>query len=84
MDFETPGRLPPLGRVTHHFQAPCGAFFFGAPGARLRMSYAGHEDGSGLEGVDAALQFVTVRRDMQDALMIWRGTREWRWIRGVV
>ena len=28
MDFETPGRLPPLGRVTHHFQAPFGAFSF--------------------------------------------------------
>ena len=52
------------------------------------MSYAGDENAPGfpsndvqlvLEGVDAALQFVqrhAVRRDMQDALMIWLGTRE--------
>ena len=32
MNFETPGRLPPLGRVRHHFRAPFGAFFSLVPG----------------------------------------------------
>ena len=43
MDFETPAVCPPLGRV-EHFQAPLRGLFFCGPGARLRMSYAGHED----------------------------------------
>jgi hypothetical protein len=38
MNFETPGRLPPLGRVRHHFRAPFGPFFFSPWAPR---SYAG-------------------------------------------
>ena len=55
MDFETPGRLPPLGRVTHHFQAPLGAFSFVLRARALRMSYAGHEDASGFPSNDVQL-----------------------------
>jgi hypothetical protein len=37
MNFETPGRLPPLGRVTHHSRPLSGPFLL-YPGRRLRMS----------------------------------------------
>ena len=55
MDFETPGRLPPLGRVTHTFRPLAGPFSFVPAGARLRMSYAGHEDAPGFPSNDVQL-----------------------------
>ena len=37
-NFETPGRLPPLGRVTHHFQAPfVGPFLLCSGGAATHV-----------------------------------------------
>ena len=45
MDFETPGLLPPLGRVTHHFRPLAGPFLLFPGRVRLRMAYAGEEHG---------------------------------------
>jgi hypothetical protein len=56
MDFETPAVCPHLaGRVTTTFRPLAGPVFFCAPGAWLRMSYAGHEDASGFPSNDVQL-----------------------------
>ena len=49
---------PALKRVRHHFQAPSGAFFFCAPGARLRMAYAGDEDAGQTTNIELG-EFLT-------------------------